>query len=270
MMVSNTAKFTRLLALEKQLEWPMLFLSFIWLCILIAELAFGSWPSLLIIGTGIWVMFILYFSMRLLTVADRMAFFKKNWLFVLAILVSVLRFFPFLQPFPLIRALTATFGIQVVWIFASADQGMRFLRKILGRRGAGYALALTCVVIIAGSAGMLHFESASGDPQSLHTYSTAVWWTAMQMTNISTSYSIRTMGGRILCLGISIYAAGMFGYLTALFATFLIDREAKDPKTEIARQKSVQEIHEEVIQLHRLIEDLTTSIDSLKTRHLEK
>ena len=269
-MVSSAAKFARLLKLEKQLEWPMLFLSFIWLCILIAELIFGSRPSLLIIGTSIWIIFIFYFFIRLLTVADRIAFFKKNWLFIIAILFSTLRFFPFLQPFPLVRALTATFGIQVVWIFASADQGMRFLRKVLGRRGAGYALALTCVVIIAGSAGMLHFESVSGDPQSLHTYPRAVWWTAMQMTNISTSYSIRTTGGRILCLGISIYAAGMFGYLTALFATFLIDREAKDPKTEIARQNSVQEIHQEVIQLRRLIEDLASSLHASKADQSEK
>jgi len=92
----------------------------------------------------------------------------------------------------------------------------------------------------------------------------------MQMTNISTSYTIRTTGGRILCLGISIYAAGMFGYLTALFATFLIDREAKDPKLEIARQKSVQEIHEEVVQLRRLIEDLASSLHPTKADHSQK
>jgi len=58
----------------------------------------------------------------------------------------------------LVRALTATFGMQVIWIFASADLGMRSLRRALGRRGAGYALALTLVVIFAGAAGMVHFE----------------------------------------------------------------------------------------------------------------
>jgi voltage-gated potassium channel len=196
--------------------------------------------------------------MCLWTVANRISFLKKNWLFILAILVSMLRFFPLLQPFPLVRALTATFGMQVIWIFASADQGMRSLRRALGRRGAGYALALTLVVLFAGAAGMLHFEGISDDPQSIHTYPKALWWTAMQMTNISTAYSISTTGGRIICLGISIYAAGMFGYLTALFATFLIDRDAKDPKPEIARQKSIQEIKEEITQLRHLIEDNVT------------
>jgi len=78
-MASSAAKFAKLLTLEKRLEWPMLLLSFLWLCILIAELIFGSRLSLLVIGTGIWGIFILYFSMRLLIVVDRLAFFKKNW-----------------------------------------------------------------------------------------------------------------------------------------------------------------------------------------------
>jgi voltage-gated potassium channel len=261
--------FPKLLALERKLEWPMLLLSFLWLCVLIAELASGSRPGLMAVGTVIWSVFILYFAMRLLAADHRMNFFRKNWLFVAAILVSALRFFPFLQSSPLVRGLTATFGIQVVWIFASADQGMRFLRELLGRRGAGYALALTSVVLVAGAAGMVHFEGVSTDPQTLQTYPKALWWTAMQMTNIGSSYSIRTVGGRILCLGISVYSAVMFGYLTALVATFLIDREAKEPKLENAHQKSVQEIHDEVVQLRRRIEDLIAGLQAPKTDHPE-
>ena len=255
-------KYPRLLAFEKKLEWPMLILSFVWLCILITELANVTSPLLYGFGTGIWMLFIFYFAMRLVAIANRIAFLKKNWFFILAILVSALRFFPFLQHFPLMRVLTATFGMQVIWILASADQGMRFLRRALGRRGAGYALALTFVVLFVGAAGMLHFERSSDDPQNIHTYLKGLWWTAMQMTNIGSTYSIKTTGGRIICLGISIYAAGMFGYLTALFATFLIDREAKDPKPEIARQKSVQEIHEEIIQLRHLIEDFVNNFSN--------
>ena len=254
-MNSSVSKYPRLLAFKKKLEWPMLFLSFVWFCILIIEIVYDTSPVLSGVGSGIWILFIFYFALRLAIVANRMAFLKKNWLFILAIVVSALRFFPFLQPFPLVRALTATFGMQVIWIFASADQGMRFLRVALGRRGAGYALALTFVVLFAGAAGMLHFEGISDDPQRIQTYPKALWWTAMQMTNIGTAYSIKTTGGRIICLGISVYAAAMFGYLTALFATFLIDRDAKDPKPEIARQKLVQEVKDEIIQLRRLIEE---------------
>jgi voltage-gated potassium channel len=261
-MNNNKPKYPRLLAIEKNLEWPMLSLSFLWLCILIAELVNVTIPLLSGFGTGIWILFIFYFAMRLAAVENRIAFLKKNWLFILAILVSSLRFFPFLQPFPMVRVLTATFGMQVIWILASADQGMRFLSRALGHRGAGYALSLTFVVLFVGAAGMLHFEGSSFDPQSIRTYLKALWWTAMQMTNIGSGYVIKTTGGRIICLCISVYAAVMFGYLTALLATLFIDRETKDPKPEIARQKSVQEIQKEIIQLRLLIEDFINNFSN--------
>ena len=124
--------------IQKRLDLPMLFMSFVWLGILIAELVFGTNPILSGIGTVIWILFILYFSIRLVTAPNRRNFLKRNWLFVLAILVSLLRLFPLLQSFTLVRALTATFGMQVIWIFTSADQGMRSLRRKLGRRGSGY------------------------------------------------------------------------------------------------------------------------------------
>ena len=47
----------------------------------------------------------------------------------------------------------------------------------------------------------------------------------------------------------------MFGYITALLASFLIDRKVQEPKAEIAYQKSVKALQEEIIQLRRLIED---------------
>src|SRR5664279_3946972 len=110
-MNRNTSKYQMFLSqekkLEKKLELPMLILSFIWLCILITELAYGTNTVLSDVGTGIWILFIFYFIMRLLTVVNRIAFLKRNWLFVLAILVSMLRFVPYLQAFPLVRALTA-------------------------------------------------------------------------------------------------------------------------------------------------------------------
>ena len=242
----------------------MLFLSFVWLGILILELVYGASEVSSGVGTIIWILFIFYFTIRFVTAANRRAFLKRNWLFVLAILVSLLRFFPFLQTFTLVRAVTATFGMQVIWIFTSADQGMRSLRRKLGRRGTGYALAFTLVIIFAGAAGVLHFEKMADDPQSIQTYPKALWWTAMQMTNIGSAYSLKTTGGRAICLVFSVYAAAMFGYLTALFATFLIDRDAKDPKSEIPGQKSILEVKEEIIQLRQLIEDFISHAPNKK------
>jgi len=250
------AKPSFLTALPRKLELPMLLLSFVWFLVIITELVNGENPILLSLGTVLWVLFVIYFGLRLAIVPKRGTFLKRNWLFVLAILVPVLRFFPFLQSFPLARALTATFGMQVIWMFASADQGLRSLRRTMGRRGTGYALTLTAVVILAGSAGMLHFESDSPDPQGIHNYPKALWWTAMQITNIGSGYRPVSLGGHVLCLGISIFAVAIFGYLTAVFAAFFIGRDAEDPKSEIPNQTSIAQLSIEVALLRKTIEEV--------------
>jgi voltage-gated potassium channel len=238
-----------------KLQTPMLLLSFVWLTVTLIELVNGITPLLLWLGTSIWFLFILFFCIRLFSVPSKVAFLKRNWLFIFALIFSVLRVIPFLQKFTVARAMTATFSMQVVWIFASADFGLRSLRRAMGRRGAGYAIALTFVVIIVGAAGMLYFENDSPDPQGIHTYSKAIWWTAMQITNIGSGYRPVSNGGHVLCLGISIYAAAMFGYLTAMLATMFVDRDAKDPKSAIASENSIQELQREIVQLRKLIEE---------------
>jgi voltage-gated potassium channel len=234
----------------------MLLLSFVWFLVIIAELTYGLNPLLLNLGTSLWALLVVHFALRLGAAPDRIAFLKRNGLFVLAILVPVLRLFRFLQALPLVRVLTATFGLQVVWILASADQGLKSLRRSMGRRGAGYALTFTMLVILAGGAGMLHFEKGAPGPQGIHSYPKALWWVAMQITNIGSGYQPVTHGGLLLCLGISVFAAAIFGYLTAVFATVFIGRDAEDPKSGIPNQTSINQLSNEVVRLRIAIEEV--------------
>ncbi len=242
--------------LPRKLERPMLLLSFVWFLVITTELVNGTSLLLLSLGTVLWAFFVIYFGLRLAIVTNRVSFLKRNWLFVLAILVPILRFFPFLQRLPLARALNAAFGMQVIWMFASADQGLRWLRRTMGRKGTGYALTFTAVVLLAGAAGMLHFENESPDSQGIHSYPKALWWVAMQLTNIGSGYQPVTFGGHVLCLGISIFAVAIFGYLTAVFAAFFIGRDAEDPKSEIPNQTSIHQLSSEVALLRKAIEDV--------------
>ena len=255
--------------LPRKLERPMLLLSFVWFLVIITELVVGTGPLLLSLGTVLWALFVLYFGLRLAIAPDRVIFLKRNWLFVLAILVPILRFFPFFQTLPLARALTATFGMQVIWMFASADLGLRSLRRTMGRRGTGYVLTFTVVVILAGAAGMLHFENDSPDPQGIHSYPKALWWVAMQITNIGSGYRPVTVGGHVLCLGISIYALAIFGYLTAVFAAFFIGLDAEDPKSEIPNQTSIHQLSAEVALLRKSIDDVLRRVSDAAPRSAE-
>ena len=116
---------------------------------------------------------------------------------------------------------------------------------------------------------MLHFESNSPDPQGIHSYPKALWWTAMQITNIGSGYRPVTLGGHILCLGISIFAVAIFGYLTAVFAAFFIGRDAEDPKSEIPNQTSIHQLSVEVALLRKAIEDVLKHVPDAAPRLAE-
>ena len=79
--------------LLKKLQPPMLLICFVWLSILISTVAFGVTSALFSIGTGIWILLIHSFSIPLATVANRIAFLKRNLLCLQGLLVSVLRFY---------------------------------------------------------------------------------------------------------------------------------------------------------------------------------
>jgi voltage-gated potassium channel len=130
-------------------------------------------------------------------------------------------------------------------------------------------LTMTMVVILAGAAGMLHFENDSPDPQGIHSYPKALWWVAMQITNIGSGYRPVTVGGHVLCLGISIFAVAMFGYLTAVFAAFFIGRDAVDPKSEIPSQTSIHQLAAEVALLRKAIEDVLSRVPDAAPRSAE-
>jgi voltage-gated potassium channel len=245
---------TPLTTLLVKLERPMLCLSFAWFLVIIAELVNGTTALLSAVGTSLWALLFVHVSLRFANFPDQVLFLKKNWLFVLAMLVPVLRFFPFLQSLPLTRALTATFGLQVLWMFASADQGLRSISRAVGRRGAGYAVTFTAVVVLAGAAGMLHFENGVSGPLGIHSYPKALWWVSMQVTTVGSAYAPKTRGGELLCLGISVFAAAMFGYLTAMIATLIIGREVKEVKKEIPTSSSVAQLTAEVALLRASVE----------------
>jgi hypothetical protein len=76
----------------------------------------------------------------------------------------------------------------------------------------------------------------------------------MQITNIGSGYRPVTFGGHVICLGISIFAVAIFGYLTAVFAAFFIGRDAEDPKSEIPNQTSINQLSTEVALLRKAIE----------------
>jgi len=121
---------------------------------------------------------------------------------------------------------------------------------------------------VVGAAGMAVFESpaalaselgAAAEPGAgLASYGDALWWTAMIMTTMGSEYWPSTPEGRILGWLLSLYAFAVFGYITAMIASFFFgqDRGENDqtlPVEElVALRAEIGALREELQRSERL------------------
>lgn len=249
-------RFRLLQQVEGHLELPMVVLGLVWLVLLVVELVRGLTPLLEMIGTVIWVVFVLDFLLRLALAPGKVRYLRRNWLTVIALLVPALRVLRLARALSVLRAARAARGVRLVKVVGSVNRGMRALRAAMGRRGFGYVVGLTMIVTFAGAAGMYTFENANSGGRGLNDYGTALWWTAMVMATMGSDYWPQTAEGRLLCLLLSLYAFTVFGYVTATLATYFIGRDAERDDAELAGAKSVDALRAEIAALRQEIRQL--------------
>jgi voltage-gated potassium channel len=238
--------------LEDWLETPMLILGFVWLILLVIELTGNLSPVLELLGTVIWIVFILDFVLKFIIAPDKTDYLKANWLTALSLLVPALRVFRLFRIFRILRAARAARGLRLFRFITSLNRGMKALGKSFGRRGFGYVVALSIIVTFAGAAGMYAFENEN--PVGLKTYGDALWWTAMTMTTMGSDYFPKTTAGRVLCFMLSLYAFAVFGYVTATLATFFVGRDSANPEAETAGIDEITVLRKEIALLREEIQ----------------
>lgn len=221
---------------ERWSRTPMLALSLLWLVLLIVEFATEETALLTTLGTGIWIVFLAEFAVRLALAHDKLSFLRRNWLTVLSLAVPALRLFRALR---LLRAARAVRGLRLVRLIGGANRGMNALRGAMKRRGLGYVLSLTGAVTLLGAAGMQTFERTGSQAEAFDSYGEALWWTAMLMTTLGSESWPRTPEGRVLAFLLALYAFAVFGYITAAFASFFVgqDRSSEPSESEALRRE---------------------------------
>lgn len=227
-------------------ERPMIVLSFVWLGLLIIDFTAGLSPLLLGLSNLIWALFIIDFLISFIIAPRKIVYLRRNWLGALSLALPALRGLRLLPALRLMRAARAARSLRLFRVITSINRGMRALGNTLSRRGAGYIIALTGVVILVGGAGMAVFESPASVASELDraleptlglaSYSEALWWTAMLMTTMGSEYWPQTPEGRILTLLISLYAFGVFGYITAMLASFFVGQDRSETEQEISSE----------------------------------
>ena len=240
---------------ERALRPPMMVLGFVWLVLLILQLTqSGPQPMLRLGSEIIWGIFILDFLLRFFLAPKKKQFLKHNWLTTIALIVPALRVFQFIG---VLRIFIAGGGASIVQIVTSINRGMNELASTMGRRGFGYVSLLTIIITFAGAAGIYAFEHKAGN--GIPNYGEALYWTIMMITTIGSEYWPHTTGGKILTVLLSLYAVAILGYIAASLATFFIDKDASDPKSDVASQHSIEEVKTE---LRALREELRLARES--------
>jgi voltage-gated potassium channel len=213
-------------------EGPLVVLSFVWVGLLILELArglTGFLPTLVLI---IWGLFILDFLIEFVIAPKKFVYLRNSWLTMIALVIPAFRI---LRIFPALRLLRATRFIRsanLVRLLTSTNRGLRAMRLALGRRGFGYVILATIMILFLGAGGILQFESSSAlqragydDASGIEHYGDAVWYTAMIITTFGSDYWPQSAEGRALTVILSIYSVAIFGYITATIASIFISSD---------------------------------------------
>ncbi len=232
--------------LDAWLRVPMLVLSFVWLALVIVELAGGSSRLIEVFGTIIWIIFIVEFLVRLALAPDKWAFLKGNWLSVLALVAPAIRL---VRIFRVLRLARGARALRLVRIVGTANRSMNALRASLGRRGFGFVALSTVLVAMLGAGGMLAFEPATEVNGGFSSYADALWWTAMLLTSLGSDFWPKTLEGRVLCFLLSLYGFAVFGYMMGIFASFFIGRDAAASDAEIASATAIADLRADIARL---------------------
>lgn len=213
------------------LDGFMVALSGAWIALLVAELVAGSLPRSLDVAVWvIWGIFVAHFVLEFSIAPHKRRYLRENWLSVLSLALPALRIVRVFSALRVLRAARVVRSVGLLRILTSVNRGLASLRATAARRGLGYVLGATALVMLVGSAGMASFESpaalaADGSAaRPLDGFGDALWWTAFAMTTGATSQP-GTGEGRHLGWLLSLYGLGVFGYLTAMLASHFVGRE---------------------------------------------
>jgi voltage-gated potassium channel len=256
-------RYQTLEQLEDWLEEPVLILGFIWLALLVIELVWGLNRVLEIVVLLIWGIFLLEFLVRLTLAPRKLAFLRQNWLTVISLVLPALRLVRVARFVQLLRLSRTARSLRLVKVIGSLNRGMRALRSSMRRRGFGYVILLTLVILFVGSAGIYAFETGPQVNAGIGDFGDALWFTSMAPTTLGSDYWPRTTEGRVLTFLLALYAFTVFGYVTAALATFFIGREVEDEAGERSGTRSVEALREEIDSLRIEIRELSNRLGAV-------
>ena len=220
--------------IDGALNGVMVLLSAVWIALVVVELVGDGLPrSLEVVVWVIWAIFIGDFLLEFTIAPVKTHYLRTHWLTALSLVLPAFRILRLASALRLLRAGRVVRGVGLLRVLTSINRGLASLRMTAARRGVGYVITATALVMVVGSAGMAFFESGAslarppdlgGETSGIRDYADAFWWTAYAMTTGAPATPV-TGEGRVLGWLLSMFGLGVFGYLTATLASHFIERD---------------------------------------------
>ena len=220
--------------IDAALDGVMVLLSVAWIGLLVVEFAGDGLPASLEAAVwAIWAIFVADFLLEFTIAPVKTTYLKTHWLTVVSLVLPAFRVVRIASALRALRAARIVRGVGLLRLLTSINRGLASLRATAARRGVGYVMGATALVMVVGSAGMAFFESGAslarppdlgGETSGIRDYADAFWWTAYAMTTGAPATPV-TGEGRVLGWLLSMFGLGVFGYLTATLASHFIERD---------------------------------------------
>ncbi|MDP9372932.1 MAG: ion transporter [Chloroflexota bacterium] len=204
----------------------------------------------------IWAAFAVEFAVQFALAPRKLHFLRTHWLAAIAVVLPALRVFRAL------RAARALRSLRLVRLVGGTNRAMKALRQMLRGRQFGYLVAITLLAVAVGTVGIYFFERDQPEA-NIRTLGDALWWASCMVTTINNERFAVSAEGRVLAVLLRVYAAAIFGLVTANIASYFVGKRQEEAAAEASAAgapdaastaEELRRLREEVRTLTRLLE----------------
>lgn len=215
---------------ERAAEWPMLFLSVVFVVLLIVpEVADVDRESVAVAMALIWAAFAAEVLVLGYLAPSKRRMLREHWLDVLIVAA------PFLRPLRIARLL------RVVRAGSAVGRTLAGVSRVMQRRGLQLYGLFTLIVVVAGALLVYGLER-DVEGSNITSVGDALWWAVVTTTTVGygdhfpTSADSRGVATVLMLVGIGLVGIGLVGVVTANVAAYFVEQEQADEMAEMRAQ----------------------------------
>lgn len=213
------------------LDLPMAILSMVMLALVVIDLTVVVAPETTVwlerANWLIWGVFALEFAFKLLVAPNKRRYMSRHWFDALVVIV------PMFRVVRALRILRVTKAYPMFKLVAYIGRSSSSLRVFFTERRLGYLGALTVLVTVVGAAGVYLLERDAPGTRFV-SFGDSLWWSAALMTSVGSDLNPQTPLGRLLGVGLMIYAMVVVVYLISALSAHLLRGDRPAPAITMA------------------------------------